>query len=510
MSHSRFSTLANLNVIRLTKDGLDAQPVSNLLGFAYGQGAAVKRLSGRDAMLLYSETPNVHMHTLKIAVIELDANRRDFDIDAFRQVIESRLGKLEPLGYQLVDIPFKFHHPMWREHCEVDLAYHIRPWRLAAPGGRRELDDAIGQIAGVPLDRGRPLWEMYFVEGLANNRIAVVGKIHHALADGVAFANLMAHAMDLAPGPDGGPYVPDPAPTTWQLIRSASVDHLRQIRRIPATIRYTAQGMGRVRRSSRKLSPELTRPVTPPPTFINHRITPERRFATATLALADVKETGKSLGVTINDVVLAVSSGALRTLLFSYDGNADHPLLASVPVSFDFSPERISGNYFTGMMVALPVDLDDPMERLRCCHDNAVSAKDAFQLVGPELVSRWSAYMPPAASESFFRWAANWEGRNKVLNVPISNVPGPRERGRVGGALVTEIYSVGPLTAGSGLNITVWSYVDQLNISVLTDGATVNDPHEATEALIAEFIKIRRAAGLPEHLTVVETAMAPA
>jgi WS/DGAT/MGAT family acyltransferase len=468
----------------------------------------VKRLSGWDAILLYSETPNVHMHTIKVGVIELDADRRDFDIDGFREVIRSRLNKLEPFCYQLVEVPFKLHHPMWREHCELDLSYHIRPWRLPAPGGRRELDEAIGRIAGTPLDRKHPLWEMYFVEGLANNRIAVVGKMHHALADGVASANLMARGMDLQPGPEGR-YVSDPAPTSRQLIGSAFADHLRHAARIPATVRYTAQGLGRVRRSSRKLSPELTRPFEPPPTFMNHMITPERRFATATLALADVKETGKRLGATINDMVLAMSTGALRTLLLRYDGKAD-PLLASVPVSFDFSPERISGNRFSGMLVALPVDLDDPLERVQACHANAISAKEGHQLMGPELVSRWAAYMPPAPTQAFFRWASSREGHNKVLNLNISNVPGPGDRGRVGGALVTEIYSVGPLTAGSGLNITVWSYVDQLNISVLADGATVKDPHEVTEAMVSDFLEIRRGAGLSEKLTVVETAMAQA
>ena len=342
-----------------------------------------------------------------------------------------------------------------------------------------------------------------------HNRIAVVVKIHHALADGVASANLMAHGMDLMPTPQGGAYTPDPAPSTRQLMSSAFVDHLRHVARIPATIRYTTQGLGRVRRSSRKLSPELTRPFTPPPTFMNHMLTPERRFATATLAFADVRETGKKLGATINDMVLAMSTGALRTLLLRYDGTAE-PLLASVPVSYDFSPERISGNYFSGMMVALPADSDDPLERVRVCHENAVSAKESHQLLGPELISRWAAYWPPAGTEALFRWLSSRDGQNKVLNLNISNVPGPRERGRVGGALVTEIYSVGPLTAGSGLNITVWSYVEQLNISVLADGATVKDPHEVTEAMVADFIEIRRAAGLSEKLTVVETAMAQA
>lgn len=469
----------------------------------------MKRLSGWDAVLLYSETPNVHMHTIKAAVIELAPDRREFDIEAFRQVIAGRLNKLEPFCYQLVEIPFKFHHPMWRENCEVDLEYHIRPWRLPAPGGRRELDEAIGRIASTPLDRTRPLWEMYFIEGLANNRIAVVGKIHHALADGVASANLLARGMDIQPAPGGRPYKSDPAPTPRQLMSSAFADHLRHLGRIPATVRYTAEGLGRVRRSSRKLSPELTRPFEPPPTFINHKITAERRFATATLALADVKETGKRLGATINDMVLAMATGALRTLQLRYDGQAV-PLLASVPMSFDFSPERISGNRFTGVLVGLPTDSDDPLERVACSHENAIAAKESNQLMGPELVSRWAAYMPPAPTQAFFRWASGRDGHNKILNLNISNVPGPRERGRVGGALVTEIYSVGPLTAGSGLNITVWSYVDQLNISVLSDGATLKDPHEVTEAMVADFIEIRRAAGLSEDLTVIEAAMAPA
>ena len=469
----------------------------------------MKRLSGWDAVLLYSEAPNVHMHTIKVAVIELDAASRGFTIAAFRQVIAGRMDKLVPLGYQLIDVPYKFHHPMWRENCEVDFDYHIRPWQLPAPGGRRELDEAIGQIASTPLDRSHPLWEMYFVEGLADDRIAVVLKIHHALADGVASANLMAHGMDLMPTPQVSSYTPDPAPTKRELMSTAFVDHMRHIGRIPATVAYTAQGIRRVRRSSRKLSPELTMPFTPPPTFMNHMLTPERRFATATLALADVKETGKKLGATINDMVLALSSGALHNLLLRYDGKAV-PLLASVPVSFNFDPERISGNYFSGMMVALPCDVDDPLERVRAAHDNAVSAKESHQLLGPELISRWAAYWPPSGTEALFRWLSSRDGQNKVLNLNISNVPGPRERGRVGGALVTEIYSVGPLTAGSGLNITVWSYVDQLNISVLTDGATLNDPHEVTEAMIAEFVEIRRAAGLSEELTVVAEALAQA
>ncbi|MGV9802245.1 WS/DGAT/MGAT family O-acyltransferase [Mycobacterium sp. NPDC003449] len=478
----------------------------------------MKRLSGWDAFLLYTETPNVHMHTLKIAVIDLDGlDGRTFGIEEFRQVLHGRLYKLAPFRYQLVDIPFKFHHPMWRENCDVDLDYHIRPWRLPAPGGRRELDEAIGEIASTPLDRSRPLWEMYFVEGLApggsadnpSPRIAVVNKIHHALADGVASANLLARGMDPQVGPqrDRDSYATDPAPSRGELVRSAFRDHLRQIGRLPATVGYTAAGFGRVRRSSRKFSPELTRPFTPPPSFMNHVLGPKRLFATATLALSDVKETGKALGVTINDLVLAMASGALRMLSLRYDGNADHPLLASVPMSFDFSPDRISGNRFSGVLVALPVDVIDTAERVRRARAAATLAKESHQLIGPELIARWAAYLPPAPVEAAFKWLSNQDGQNKVLNLNISNVPGPRERGKVGGATVTEIYSVGPITAGSGLNITVWSYVDQLNISVIADDATVEDPHEVTDGMLDEFREIRRVAGLSDKLTAVDTAM---
>jgi diacylglycerol O-acyltransferase len=461
-------------------------------------------------VLLYSETPSVHMHTLKLAVIDVSELRgRQFGIDEFRQVIHGRLYKLDPFRYELVDIPFKFHHPMWRENCEVDISYHVRPYRVDSPGGRRELDEAVGRIASTPLDRSRPLWEMYFIEGLANGRIAVLGKIHHALADGVASANLLARGMDLQAGPDDrDSYATDPAPTRPELMRTAFGDHLRQIGRLPGVMRYTAQGVGRVRRSSKKLSPELTRPFTPPPSFMNHRVDAQRKFATATLALGDVKQTGKKLNATINDMVLAISTGALRQLSLKYDGHADLPLLASVPVSFDFSRDRISGNRFSGVMMTLPVELSDPLERVQAVHDAAVDAKETHNLLGPELVSRWSAYFPPAPAERLFGWLAEKDGQNKVLNIPISNVPGPREPGRVGGALVTEIYSVGPLTTGSGLNITVWSYVDQLNLSVLSDGATLEDPHELTDAMIEEFIEIRRAAGFSGELSVVENVMA--
>ncbi|MDT5185505.1 MAG: diacylglycerol O-acyltransferase / wax synthase [Mycobacterium sp.] len=236
-------------------------------------------------------------------------------------------------------------------------------------------------------------------------------------------------------------------------------------------------------------------------------MSPGRRSATAPLALADVKETSKHLGVTLNDIVLATAAGALRQLLLRYDGRADSPLIAGVPVSYNTSPERLVGNEFTYMTPSLPVHIDDPLERVRLTSMATTIAKENNQLLGPTLLPAWLSYLPPALAPGMFRSQARRMESASVMNLTISNVPGPRERGQIEGATVSEIYSVGPVVTGSGLNITVWSYVDQLAISVLTDDLTLDDPHEATDAMIDAFIEIRTAAGLSGELTAVGDAL---
>jgi WS/DGAT/MGAT family acyltransferase len=403
---------------------------------------------------------------------------------------------------------------MWMEKSEVDLNYHLRRVRVSRPGGRRELDQVIGEIASTPLDRSRPLWEMYFAEGMADQRFAVIGKVHHALADGVASANLMGKAMDLK-GPiqdERDLYATNAPPSAVELLQAAWRDNLQQLARLPRLSRQTAAGIARVRQRTKERGehPQLARPFSPPPTFLNHVISPRRRFGTATLALADVKQTSKHVGIAINDLVLATAAGALRELLLRYDGRADAPLIASVPASLDTSPDRLTGNELFGLNVSLPVHVDDPMERIRLVAVSTRFAKEDFHLIGPEVVTQWAAYLPPALAPAAFRWLSKREAQNKLMNLPISNVRGPRERGGIGGATISEIYSVGPLMAGCGMNITVWSYVDQLNISVLTDDLTLEDPHEATDAMMHAFAEIRRAAGISAELTEVTTAMAPA
>ncbi|KAA0101624.1 wax ester/triacylglycerol synthase family O-acyltransferase [Mycolicibacterium sp. P1-5] len=473
----------------------------------------MRRLNGMDAMLLYSETPNLHTHTLKVAVVDAADFDSEFTFEVFRRTVAERLHLLEPLRYRLVEIPGRLHHPMWLENCQVDLDYHLRRVKVPAPGGRRELDAVIGQIASTPLDRQHPLWEFHFAEGMADNRFALIGKVHHTLADGVASANLLARLMDLA-GDDVEPAQPYPVcalPPAPELLRYALADHLQQAAALPTLIKDAAAGFIRLRRRQRERSDqaELAKPFSAPATFVNHVVSPVRTFGTAALALAQVKETAKRLDITFNDLVLAIAAGGLRELLLRYDGSADEPLSAAVPVATDKSADRVTGNEIGGLSISLPVHVADPLERVRLTALAGRRAKENYELLGPDVQGRMMQYLPTALAPAAFRWQGRRADRNRIMNVAVSNVPGPRERGHIGGAPVSEIYSVGVLSAGSAFNMTVWSYVDQVDIAVLSDDRTFTDVHEATEAMVRAFAEIRTAAGFSDGLQTVTTAMLP-
>jgi diacylglycerol O-acyltransferase / wax synthase len=468
----------------------------------------MKRLGGWDATFIYGESANIPVHTLKIVVVDASGAEGEFTFESFRRVVQRRLPGLAPLRYKLVNIPLKLHHPMWLENCDVDLDHHLRRVTVSPPGGRRELDDLIARVGTPPLDLDRPLWEVYFVEGMSDGRFALIAKVHHALADGGASANLLALAMDA----DGSKPVGDDTctpPSPMELVSEAARDHVELIKQLPSVVRDTVTGMRKVRRRARERvqHPELANPFAPPPTFMNHRVSAGRRFATATLALSEVKETSKHLDIKLNDLVLAVTAGSLRELLQRYDGAANEPIIASVPINTDPSPDRITGNAIGALILSLPVHLDDPLERVRVTSAAVGIAKENSQLRGADLLGRWTNYLPPPIMPVTLRWLAGREARNKLYNVSVSNVPGPRERGRIAKAPISEFYSVGPLTPGCGMNITVWSYVDQVNVSVLADDRTIDDAHEVTDAIIRAFADIRRVAGLSETVSQLDSAM---
>lgn len=347
----------------------------------------MKRLNGMDAILLYSEAPNVHAHTLKVAIVD-NADGR-FTLEVFREAVAQRLHLLEPLSYKLIDIPGRVHHPMWLQNCPVDLGYHIRASRVKRTGERADLDKTIGEIASTPLDRNYPRWEFYYTEGLAERKVALIGKIHHALADGVASADLLARLMDNMDAPLDHHPTPDTCtpPSSRELLAVATRDHLHQIARLPSVLKQTTAGVWRLRRrrDQHTQSAEPASLLQAPESFFNHVLSSTRTFASALLPLKDVKQTVKNLNITVNDMVLAMAAGALRTLVTCYDHRADHPLVASVPTSTESSPDRISGNELGGIQVSLPVHIGDPLERVRHTALATRLAKGDRQLLGPAL-----------------------------------------------------------------------------------------------------------------------------
>ena len=439
---------------------------------------SISRMSGGDAGFLYLETPSMHMHTLKIAILEPSADNR---FDRLIEMMTERLRLLPPMRRRVVPVPFALHHPVLVTQREIDPRRHFFRHDVGGEGTMRDLERLIGEICSTPLDRSFPLWELHLCEGLADGRVAIVGKIHHAMADGLAANAMLANVMDVSStemrtsvrteSHDG---VDDPSRSL--LVRHALRDAAVQLLDFPALVASTVRRLAAVARYRRDTGARVPVPVKDAPrTSFNGPLTPRRSFATATVPLADLKRVrtvhADIEGLTLNDVVLAVASGALRRWLALHDEHPRGSLTAGVPVGLDANePEpRLFGNNVSNMFTTLATDVDDPGARLRAISTTTRHAKAISQRLGPALME-WSQFAPPAPFGAAVRAYSRLRGARfhpAAFNAIVSNVPGPRERVKIAGAQLSDVFSVGPLTEGIGLNITVWSYVDRMNFSLL-------------------------------------------
>ncbi len=476
----------------------------------------MQRLSGLDAGFLYMETPTLLMHTLKLAVLDpapvVDGQPPGPPpIEVVRARVASRLHLLPPLRRRLVEVPFGLHHPLWIEDPDLRIEHHVHRVALAAPGTTAELNDAIGALAGVPLDRRRPLWQLYVLDGLADGRLAVLVKIHHAVADGVAAAHLLANVMatsadgdEPAEGaasgaaPVGRPWVGEPVPTAGHLIAATARDHLAGARRLPGLVGRTTRNLARVARRRRAVDVRVPRPILDAPrTGFNGGLTSERVFATTSLALGAVQQVRRAAGVSMNDVVLAVVGGALRSHLLEGHRLPDRALVASVPIATGLADDgRLAGNKVANLFTTLATDVADPVARLQRIHAVTAEAKAEQDLLGIETFQEWVEYTPPR----LFSWIVRQYSRFDVaehhpppVNVVVSNVPGPREPLYADGARLDELYSVGPILEGVGLNITVWSYGDRLFVGVLGCRQTLPDAQRLADAMPAALLELATA-----------------
>jgi diacylglycerol O-acyltransferase len=461
-------------------------------------------MNGLDAKFLYSETPTAHMHTVKVVVTNVSDVDQGFSYENFVEVLEQQIGSLPPFRRRVVPVPWGLGHPVWIEDPGFDLRRHVGRLVLEPPGDERQLAAAVGRISGTPLARDRPLWEMVVVEGLTGGRMAVVVKLHHAVADGsaaVALLQSVVHGTTLqaSGGPPEDTWRPEPIPTRRQLLTMAARGHKPRWRGLPRLVVHSVRG-ARASEAKRRSAP--VKPPLPlrniPKTSFNVSLSPQRTFAMTDLPLEEFKSIRRAAGTTLNDVYLAVCAGALRHYLSDRGELPDRPLVASVPVSTDPNVARMSGNRVDSLYVTIGTDIADPRARLDHIHEVTTASKEVRGALGHSLLEQRADVVPPQLYRSAVRLWTRTGLANRVsppLNVVLSNVAGPRERIFFGPIELQALYSVGPILEGIGLNITAWSYVDSLGVSLLGCPESVPDPWLIVDALHDALAELGDAVG---------------
>lgn len=445
----------------------------------------MRPLSGMDAMFLYLETPSSHMHVTGVFVLDPTGVEGGFSYDRVLAMVEERLPFAPPFRRRLVEVPLHLHHPVWIEDPNFDIDYHVRRTCLPSPGGEEELAAFVGRIVGLPLDRTKPLWELWFVEGLADGRFAIVTKIHHAAIDGVSGAELTANFLDLEPNPgprefDGPEWKPDRMPSDLEMLTYAATSLAGHPLAAMRTARRVVETMLHI--SERNRMPGIEAPPSPfsaPKTPLNQAITPHRRVAFGDVGLDELKAVKNHFGCTVNDVVLALSAGMLRRYLDMEDEIPEVPLVAMVPISVRTEEQRgTAGNRVSAMLVSLATDVADPVARLKTIAESTRHAKDQDKAIGADVLTDWTEFTFPALMGRAARLTSStrvFDRLRPIFNVTISNVPGPPFPLYLAGAQLERMHPVGPIHEGIGLNITVMSYLGRVFFGLLACRETVPD-----------------------------------
>lgn len=462
----------------------------------------MQRLSGLDAFFLHLESPTQPLNVC--CVLELDPATMPggYTFDRFRAALSAQLEAVPEFRLKLADNELNFDHPVWVDDDRFDLARHLHRAALPPPGGPKELADICGHIAGLPLDRDQPLWEMWVIEGLhGTDALSVVLKVHHAVIDGVGGAHLLAQLCSTVP--DAPP--PEPAERAGvanplQIAASgligAALRPWRLARVLPATALTVAETVLRARGGGQTMAA----PFAAPPTAFNGSFTRRRNIALTNVDLEDVKTVKRRFGVTVNDVVTALCSGALRQYLRDRDALSDVPLVASVPVSVRGKSTRTGRNQMTWMLCRLETHLDDPAERLASIAAGNAAAKDHSAALGPTLLHDWTQ----VAGQMVFGAARRLLPRlplpeNPPHNLVMSNVAGPQEQLYFLGCRLDAMYPLGPIIAGAALNITVMSLNGRLGVGIISCPDLVPDLWDLADAFPAALKELLNCGEPGEH-----------
>ena len=485
----------------------------------------MKQLSGLDASFLYLETPTTFGHVASVSVYQ----RPTPTFDPYEEVYKrmgALVGHAEPMRRRLVEVPLNLDHPYWIDDQDFDLDFHVRHIGLAPPGGADQLGEQVSRIVGRPMDRTRPLWEVYVIEGLADGRWALLSKYHHSTIDGASGVLLLQMLTDTEP--NAAPLEPvewegEPVPSNKYLLeRTASsllanpIKGMRLQLRMLGTLAEAAGitsvgGAATAARGALKAlvgraddrpdnEVRVRLPLSPaPPTPWNKTITAHRRFAMRTTSLENIKQLKNATGGSLNDIVMAICTGALREYLLKHDALPDKPLRAMVPVSIRTGNEGDPWtNRVSGIIADLPTNCADPLRRIALCQEAMEAAKKQLDLIPAESLVDASQTALPVVATAAARLISRLKLADRInlpVNVTISNVPGPRQPLYFAGAKLDNYIPVSIVTDGMGLNITVHSYLDRLDFGLIACRELVPDLWDMADMHVAEIARLFEATG---------------
>jgi len=462
------------------------------------------RLSGYDAQFIYEDSPEEPQHTLKVFFLSAEASAR-YAFERVKPVLRARLHRVPPLRWRALRVPLDLHHPVWIDAGDLDLDHHVRRIGLAAPGGKRELCEAISEIASVQLDPKKPLWELWMLEGFEGGRVVGLLKLHHAVADGASSKAIIELVFSrepvdslafVGPGPTP-PLTAEPVPSKWRLLRDALRDIPREIfRELPGLVRATREWRRRVRAAG-DLEGAGVNPFRGPRIPFRGPLSRRRIFQFATVPLDRAFEIRAALGCTVNDVVVATVAGALRSYLWERRELPGLPIVGNMPASTRTEEQQFTfGTRVTTGFLPLPTQVVDPIARVREVQAVTSRWKREVALREGAHLEEWFEHLPPFLVKLYPR-AVRRLIRFKPelpMGVVVSNVRGPTELLHAGGGPLENLVSVGHVVIGAVLNVTVWSYVDKLNFGLYTCGERVPDLWKIADAIPAAFDELYEAA----------------
>jgi WS/DGAT/MGAT family acyltransferase len=459
-----------------------------------------ERLSVLDASFLYLERGGVHMHVAGLVVLD-PKTRPDGRLRAedLAKLIQDRIHLVPRFRQKAVFPPFGLGRPVWVDDEDFDVEFHLRRAALPAPGGKKELADFVQRVHSRPLDRSKPLWEMYFIEGLEDGYMAVLSKSHHAMIDGISGIDIATVMFDLTPEPEEiqpKPWKPEPEPEPREVLVETVRDQIMHpfmslADGVGRAVRAPQEAWDQARRVLGGIGEILAKGQAPPGPF-NARIGPNRRFGVAEVPVVDAKAVKNALGGTVNDVILAAVAGSLRKLLEHRGERPKGSLRAMVPVSTRDESKRMAlGNQVSMFFADLPVGTADPAKRLKKIEAVTKELKSSHQAIAATSLINTAQWTPP----TLHGLAARLVARQRFANLIVSNVPGPQVPLYLDGAQLVVAYPVMPLGPTLGLSVAVTSLSGTMGFGFTGDWDAVPDIDVLPEGLLESMAELKKAAG---------------